>query len=285
MKEKKSKKMNYIELLNEYDQFKHTYHKIRKDFKFNRKKDEEAQSYLNQLFTEKRKNWELEEIIHNFHKIIQKKSIISIYGAGPSLAPCVNKIIETSETNVFQNTINLAADGASIFLRQKNIPIHGIFTDLDGITPQEFEYGKYLIVHAHGDNIQKLKAFKEKIIKKENVIGTCQVKPEYLITNPGGFTDGDRILFFIRNLLHPSQKLCLLGMDFGSSVGQYSKPNFQENQKANTIKLKKLSYAKDLIEDIINKIPNECYFVEPQTKYSQFKTISINQYRDLIRAS
>ena len=89
----------------------------------------------------------------------------------------------------------------------------------------------------HGDNIEQLRYFNDDIIKFEKVIGTTQVEPLTNLINPGGFTDGDRILFFLRTLISPFHRLFLIGMDFGSIVGKYSKINIIENQEANSIDL------------------------------------------------
>ena len=70
---------------------------------------------------------------------------------------------------------------------------------MDGITIKEFQYASFNIIHAHGDNIKNLKLFKNEIIKFKNIIGTTQVEPDRNLVNPGGFTDGDRILYFLKH--------------------------------------------------------------------------------------
>ncbi|MGV9171819.1 MAG: 6-hydroxymethylpterin diphosphokinase MptE-like protein [Promethearchaeia archaeon] len=283
MKENSKKSKRYHNLLDDFGNFKKTYYQIVQDFHFDMEKDKESQMLLNQFLELKEENWDLNNVIHNFQKRLQKKAIICIYGAGPSLEPCIKNLEKKSHKKILNKAVNLAADGASVLLRKYGILIDGIFTDLDGISPKEFRYGKYLIIHAHGDNIEKLNFFKQEIIKKRNVIGTCQVEPKNLIFNPGGFTDGDRILFFIKNLLRPSQKLCFFGMDFGSTVGRYSKPTLQREQKANQNKKEKLHYARLLIKKISDKIPNTCYFVEPKTRPEDFSTISLKEFIKLMK--
>ncbi|MFO8020309.1 MAG: 6-hydroxymethylpterin diphosphokinase MptE-like protein [Promethearchaeia archaeon] len=285
MKKRPAKSREYADLLNNFSAFKETYYQIVQDFNFDQQKDKEAQKYLNRLLEKKGKDWDREKIIHAFHHQIQKKPVICIFGAGPSLESCINKLIQTSHKNIFKYTINLAADGGSVFLRKKKIFLDGIFTDLDGITSKEFRYGTYLIVHAHGDNTEKLRMFKEEIRKKHKIIGTGQVKAEHLIINPGGFTDGDRIIFFLKNLLLPSQKICFFGMDFGSSVGKYSKSEFHTDKKANKIKKKKLHYARLLIKRVIDEIPNQCYFVEPKKRLEEFSAITIEDFIKLVKKS
>ncbi|MCJ7648431.1 MAG: hypothetical protein MUP85_07445, partial [Candidatus Lokiarchaeota archaeon] len=180
----------------------------------------------------------------------------------------------------FDRSLNLAADGASRYLKKKQIPIDGIFTDLDGITKNEFDYPSFMIVHAHGDNINNLLAFKEEIIKFNNLIGTTQVEPNDLLLNPGGFTDGDRILFFLRSMLSPTQKLYLIGMDFESIVGKYSKPHFQGNIRGSSTKIKKLKYAFDLLKWISKKIESEIILINSKTKSNFFRNIPLERIQD-----
>ena len=55
-------------------------------------------------------------------------------------------------------------DGATRLLIERRIPIDAIFTDLDGITKENFDKSEFIIVHAHGDNIARLKYFKNEIL-------------------------------------------------------------------------------------------------------------------------
>lgn len=176
--------------------FKEWYYQIIKDFNFDYQKDCEARNYLSRILANKSNGWQLEKILFSFKNIIQSRSNIFIFGCGPSLEDTVEILLKKNTREFFDNSINLAADGASILLEEKGIHIHGIFTDLDGITKKEFDRSDFIIVHAHGDNIDKLKYFEKNILKHKNVVGTTQVEPSENLINPGGFTDGDRILFF-----------------------------------------------------------------------------------------
>jgi len=183
--------------------------------------------------------------------------------------------------NFFENFINLTADGASILLREKGIKVDGIFTDLDGITKNEFKYANFNVVHAHGDNIDRLKWFENDIIRFENVIGTTQVEPVENLLNPGGFTDGDRILFFLRTLLTSNHSLFLIGMDFGSVIGKYSKLYIKKSQNASIIKQKKLIYALKLIKWLKKQIKNSIYFVNSEFIVEDFINLSIEEFLQL----
>jgi uncharacterized Rossmann fold enzyme len=266
------------EQLNFYSEFKDCYFKIVNDFKFSYEEDRNARNYLSNILNLKTDGWDVEEIILSFKRCLYKKTNILIYGCGPSLEPTVEALLSYEGKNIFKNSINLAADGASVLLKEKSIHINTIFTDLDGISIEEFNYPEFIIVHAHGDNIDKIRYFKESIMQFSEVIGTTQVEPIENVLNPGGFTDGDRILFFLRALLAPFHKLFLIGMDFKDIIGKYSKLHMKSDQEGNTIKQKKLRYAAKLIYWIKSKIPNEIYFINSTFKLKNFRNLSVNEF-------
>ncbi|UCC20383.1 MAG: DUF115 domain-containing protein [Promethearchaeota archaeon] len=269
---------NIKDQLNFFKPFKVWYSQIRDDFKFNSKKEKNARNYLSKIFSKKGQHWNLENVLILFKETILSKEKLIVYGCGPSLEKTIEIILKKEEVNFFKNFINLTADGASILLKKKGIPIDAIFTDLDGITKNEFHYASFNIVHAHGDNIKKLKEFKDDIIKFKNVIGTTQVEPNARLINPGGFTDGDRILYFLKNILSPLQDIYLIGMDFGNKIGKYSKLNMKNNREANPIKRKKLDYAFKLIKWLKDKITNKIYFVNSNFVSRDFINLSIEEF-------
>ena len=264
--------------LNFYTEFKHWYIQIRKDFNFDLQKDYEARDYLSLVLFNKHENWQLENVLNSFKERILSKQALLVYGCGPSLEKTVDVIWRQKGISFFKNFINLTADGASVLLREKGINVDAIFTDLDGITKNEFKYASFNIVHAHGDNIERLKFFESEIISFENVIGTTQVEPVTNIINTGGFTDGDRIFFFLRPLLLSFHNLFLIGMDFGSIIGKYSKLEVNRNQDANTIKKKKLLYAMKLIKWLKKKIKNKIFFVNSECISKDFENLSIEEF-------
>ncbi len=268
--------------INFFDEFKEWYFKIITDFKFDIQDDRKARDFLFHILTQSSIIWNLEDILKSFKDMIQSKSFILVYGCGPSLEITMEKF----EGKLFFNkSVNLAADGAAVLLKEKQIPVDGIFTDLDGITINEFDYPEFIIVHAHGDNIKKLKLFRDKMMNFKKIIGTTQVEPIKDILNPGGFTDGDRILFFIKSFLLPHHKIFLIGMDFNNIIGRYSKPELTKNQEADPIKYKKLRYAIKLIEWLKSQIANEIYFVNLkfESKYfKDFKFLSISEFKKML---
>ncbi len=272
---------NLKDQLNFYTEFKDWSFQIIDDFKFDYKKEYEARDYLSRIFLKKSQKWKLNSVLNLFKERILSKTALLIYGCGPSLENTINIIWKKKGVNFFENFINLAADGASILLREKGIQIDAIFTDLDGITKNEFHYASFNIVHAHGDNIEKLKFFEDEILKFENVIGTTQIEPVTSLINPGGFTDGDRILYFLRTLLSPFHKLFLIGMDFGSVIGKYSKLDTKKNQEASPIKQKKFQYAIKLLKWLKDKMQNDLYFVNSEIIIKDFINLSIDEFLNI----
>ncbi|MHA1344300.1 MAG: 6-hydroxymethylpterin diphosphokinase MptE-like protein [Promethearchaeota archaeon] len=268
--------------IDSFVEFKQWYIKILQDFNFNYQKDCEAREFLSRILEEKSENWKLEKVLHSFKEIIQKKAYICVFGCGPSLEESVNYILSNLGKNFFNNCINLAADGAARLLTERKIQIDGIFTDLDGVTKRDFNHSKFIIVHAHGDNIINLKHFKSEIKNFPNVIGTTQVEPVENLVNSGGFTDGDRILSFISSLLLPKHELYLIGMDFNDIIGKYSKPEIQKNHKASPIKLKKLQYALQIIEWLLNRIQNPVYIINSKITSDNLKNLTLEMFKEKI---
>ncbi len=268
--------------IDSFVEFKQWYIKILQDFNFDLQKDREARDLLSRILEEKHYSYNLEEILLSFKEIIQKKAYICVFGCGPSLEESVDYILRNLGKNFFNNCVNLAADGAAQLLNERIIPIDGIITDLDGINKRDFLKANYVIVHAHGDNISLLEYFKNTIIDFTNVIGTTQAESAYNLINPGGFTDGDRILSFISSLLLPKHELYLIGMDFNDIIGKYSKPEIQKNHKANPIKLKKLQYALQIIEWLLNRIKNPVYIINSKIVSDNLKNLTLEMFKEKI---
>jgi len=261
-------------------EFRAWYRKIANDFNFNLQKDREARDYLSRILDNKNSSYNLEEVLLSFKENIQKKEQICVYGCGPSLEESVDYILSNLGKTFFDNCVNLAADGAARLLIERIIPIDGIITDLDGITKRDFFKAKFVIVHAHGDNIILLEDFKKLIIDFPNLIGTTQAEPIHNLINPGGFTDGDRILTFILSFLIPQQELYLIGMDFDEIVGKYSKPNNEKYYLAGPIKLKKLQYALQIIEWLISKIKIPLYLINTKPISDKFKYLTLEAFKE-----
>ncbi|TFG17470.1 MAG: DUF115 domain-containing protein [Promethearchaeota archaeon] len=265
-----------------YEEFKDWYNTIIEDFNFDAQKDIFAREFLSNIIKEK-KNWNIDAILSSFQDFLSKKEVILVYGCGISLELTIDFLLKNDINLNNKNILNIAADGASRLLRERKIEIGAIFSDLDGITANEFIYSDYIIVHAHGDNIDKLKRFEKEILEFRNIIFTCQVEPDDNIINTGGFTDGDRILYFLRSMLLPSQSIFLIGMDFTNKVGKYSKLGYQKNHKASKRKQKKLKYAEQLIDWLGKCITNEIYYVNSQKPSQRYENLDLKQFLKKIK--
>ena len=173
---------------------------------------------------------------------------VAVYGAGPSLGSDLDNAIELG---LFDRFVNIAADGAvTSFLERDRLPSM-VFTDLDGPIEDLLRSGEgssWMVVHAHGDNMPALKEHVPRM--KGQFIGSTQVYPlPPKVLNLGGFTDGDRPVYWSAEL-GPSH-LILMGMDFGSVVGSYSKASLEGDGLQR--KLKKLEIERQLIGKMATK--------------------------------
>ena len=170
-------------------------------------------------------------------KLKSKKTLI--IGAGPSIEDSsVQKFIRERSDFVI-----ISSDGSTELCLQLNIVPDFVVTDLDGDIDSLLsanESGSKLVIHAHGDNIDKILKFAPQF---RDFFGTTQVFPLQNVFNFGGFTDGDRCVFLADEF--QCAEIWLVGMDFGSSIGYFSKKGRICNLN---LKRKKLLIGKNLIE-------------------------------------
>ena len=231
--------------------WKTRFKEIRRDFEYSEKEDLRSAKKLNSLLGNKTSRKQLQEIIEN-------KTVI-IIGAGPSLSKSLRFLKRCN------NITKIVADGAVRGLLEKNIKPDILVTDLDGDMQSIVKVGKTkipVIVHAHGDNYDKLHMVRE----FSNVIGSTQTERFGKVENFGGFTDGDRCVFLAEYF--KAKKIILVGMDFGEKIGEYSKERVM-NPK---IKLKKLKFGKKIVEWIGTKSKAELYSTQ---KIKGFKMIRL----------
>ena len=199
------------------------YERILEDFGFDREGDEEAALFLSRMLTEK-----------NTASLSELKAVISgkpvlVCGNAPKLRN------DLSEIDLSAFTV-IAADGAAAVLMDMGIVPEVICTDLDGNSEADIEkeilaceQGSIVLIHAHGDNIDKLEKY---VPRFKRFIATTQAKPFDKVYNFGGFSDGDRCVFVAKEFRAKSVRLA--GFDF-------------EDSGVNPIKKKKLKWAKELI--------------------------------------
>jgi len=178
---------------------------ILKELGYSQKKDRESAIILDSIL---KKTNTTEKIL----KLIEGKTVFVI-GSGPSLSNAIPKLKK------LKKSIKIAADSSLKPLVDNGIIPDIVVTDLDGDENTIKKIAKtksIFIIHAHGDNIEKLELVK----KIRNCIGTTQSNPFNKIQNFGGFTDGDRGVFLANYF--GAKKIILFGMDFGNRIGKFS---------------------------------------------------------------
>ncbi len=207
--------------------WKTQFNEIRKEFGYLEKDDLISVKKLDSILKGKNSKKQLK-------KIIRGKTVF-IIGAGPSLTKSLKHIKNS------KNVVKIVADGAVKALIEKNIKPDILVTDLDGDLESIEKIGKTkipIIVHAHGDNFEKLEIVK----KLKNVVGSTQTRKFGKVENFGGFTDGDRCVFLAEYF--DARKIVLIGMDFGQKIGKYSKQRIADRKT----KIKKLKFGKRIVE-------------------------------------
>ncbi|MHA1821698.1 MAG: hypothetical protein ACTSU2_07110 [Promethearchaeota archaeon] len=144
----------------------------------------------------------------------------------------------------------------------------------------------YIIIHAHGDNIKRIQGLKDFIVRYHNIIITTQNKSKKPVLNFGGFTDGDRALYFIKKFIHEDQDIFLIGYDFGDYVGAYSKPDNQKVHKAGLIKRKKMDFGVMLLVKVLRNLSNNVFFIQINGAFNSelkkyLKELSTFDYRQI----
>jgi uncharacterized Rossmann fold enzyme len=202
------------------------YFSILKELNYSEKKDKESALILDSILKKT-------DTIKKVRKLIEGKTIFVI-GSGPSLSIAIPKLKK------LEKSIKIAADSSLKPLVDNGIIPDIIVTDLDGNEDTIKKISKtksIFVIHAHGDNIEKLQMVK----KMKNCIGTTQTNPFNKIQNFGGFTDGDRGVFLASYF--NAKKIILFGMDFGNQIGKFSNTKKSDRE----IKLKKLEIGRELL--------------------------------------
>ena len=228
------------------------YNEILKEFKYDKKTDVQSAILLEGMLNGKNQ-------IKNLQKIIRNQNVLVI-GAGPSLSKAIPKLKN------FKKTVKIVADSAVKPLVENGIKPDIIVTDLDGDEKILKKIGRtktIFVVHAHGDNIDKLGLMRN----FKNCLGTTQTKPFGNLHNFGGFTDGDRAVFLANHF--NAKKIILLGMDFGNKIGKFSNTKPRDKK----IKIKKLKKGKTLLEWLALKTKSE--LITTSDPIRGFKKITI----------
>jgi len=237
------------------------YREILKDFGYSRNKDNQSAKLLNSLLQKKTPSIGIRDLIKN--------KPVFVIGAGPSLLSCIPILKRHKEIT------KIVADGATKAIIENGLKPDIVVTDLDGDIKSLKKAGRtktIMVVHAHGDNSERINLVKY----FRNCIGTTQAKPIGIINNFGGFTDGDRCVFLANHF--KAKKIILLGMDFGTRIGKYSK-NKVDNR---AIKIAKLRSGKKLLEWFALKSKSELYST---TKINGFRNVNLRSIDNIIKGN
>ena len=232
------------------------YTKILKDFNFSRKEDAESARVLNSIIKKRIPIKKLEEKIRN--------QTVFVVGAGSSLLSSIPILKK------YKNITKIVADGATRALIENKIMPDIVVTDLDGdpeFLKKASKSGAIMVVHSHGDNIEKLHLASE----FRTCIGTTEGRQFGNINNFGGFTDGDRCVFLARYF--KAKKIILFGMDFGSKIGRYSKIRVHDR----STKLKKLQCGKQLLEWLASKDSSGLYTTKPIRGFTRIRASNLEK--------
>ncbi|AAB90362.1 6-hydroxymethylpterin diphosphokinase MptE-like protein [Archaeoglobus fulgidus] len=184
------------------------YEQILRDFGFSREEDERAARLMKELAGDRL----LESSVLEF---IRGKSVAVIGGA--------------YEGESIREEVVITAGKA---VNKVNFVPHIHVTDMEEdekILASLEERGCILVLHAHGDNVERIKRVVPVV---QRFVGTTQSTPFDRIYNFGGFTDGDRAALLAKKF--GARRIRLYGFDF---------------EKAdNPVKLKKLKWAKFILE-------------------------------------
>ena len=239
--------------------WKKRYFSILKEMNYSEKKDKESALILDSILKKT-------DSIEKVKEIIQGNTVFVI-GSGPSLSIAIPKLKK------LKKSIKIAADSSLEPLIDNGIIPDIIVTDLDGNEDTIKKISKtksIFVIHAHGDNIEKLQMVK----KMKNCVGTTQTNPFNKIQNFGGFTDGDRGVFLASYF--DAKKIILFGMDFGNKIGKFSNTKKSDRE----IKLKKLKIGKNLLIWLSTITKSELFTTSKPIK--GFKKITYQELDNII---
>lgn len=208
------------------------YRRIIQTFGYDQARDQHAADLLSKLLAGKAADPdELRQRVEN--------QPVLVFGAGPSLEENLQQVMREG---VLRKFVTVVADGATTaLLHLANAVPDVIVTDLDGVISDIVSaqrQGSAVVVHAHGDNIEQVRRY---VPDLSSAVGSTQVEPRPGVYNFLGFTDGDRAVFLAATM--GAKLIVLAGMDFGLTVGKYSKLQV----KSLAVKRKKLEISRELL--------------------------------------
>lgn len=209
--------------------------------------DSSADRQATKLLTSLLRAVEPELLLKRLSDSIFGKHVI-VCGAGPSLKQHMKSLMNSEDLS---EAAIVVADGAVSVMLELGLHCDVVVTDLDGDIDHLREMkskGALLIVHAHGDNMERVELI---VPLLGEVLGSTQVEPTDRAFLWGGFTDGDRACHIVCE--YSPQRVTLAGMDFGTTVGRWSKPGHEYHYPADKRKRMKLKLAEELIADLLKR--------------------------------
>jgi len=197
------------------------YREIIEDFDYDRASDEYSARMLKAVMMNS-------NLISDDEVIMQRKA--TVLGCSDGLEKDVELITP-------QGTL-IATGSAVGRLKEIGVVPDIVVTDLDGdIEPQikASKAGAVTFIHAHGDNFEQIQKHAHEF--SGPVVLTTQSRPDDIVSNYGGFTDGDRAVCIARHF--GAKDIVLLGFDFDN-------PSKKEGSDPK-IKARKLQWAKKII--------------------------------------
>lgn len=222
----------------DWEEWEPIYLEIVKEMGYSIEEDVSSAQLLNKLLSGRAIS------LNELREKVCDRSTAVIFGAGPSLTIDISNFINSELLN---GVVIIVADGASKAFLERGLRVDIVVTDLDGGDEVLIDISKNclaMVVHSHGDNIDRIERLVPLLHKK--ILGTTQCRPFGFLYNFGGFTDGDRAVFLADTL--GFEKIVLAGMDFGEEIGAYSKNTEEVDDEWLKTKKKKLSFGKKLLE-------------------------------------
>ena len=172
------------------------YEEILEDFGYDRTSDENSARLLKAVMMNS-------DLIFDDDIVMQTKA--TVFGCSDDLEKDIKTVPPRG---------TLIASGSSVRrLKEAGILPDIVVTDLDGEIEAQIEaskMGAVTFIHAHGDNSELIQKYAQEFIGP--VVLTTQSRPDNIVSNYGGFTDGDRAVCIARHF--GAKDILLLGFDF-----------------------------------------------------------------------
>jgi len=210
----------------QFPEWESTYLNILSDMGFDRDSDENSARMLKAVTLNS--DLVLEDAVDDL-----VKDTVTVVGNGKNLEADIDRM-------GFKGTIISSGSAVERIMRLGITP-DIIVTDMDGeIMPQitANSNGAVAVLHAHGDNVEMIQRYAPEF--KGRILLTTQSAPDNILSNYGGFTDGDRAACLAKHF--GAKHIRLMGFDFED-------PFPKEGTDPET-KRKKLSWAKKIISSL-----------------------------------